>query len=656
MWKKSKLYLVLASVALNVAFIAMWVAHAAPVQRGLDAGDSRVAEEAIWCPLHRQLKVSPEQWQKIEPRLRDFQARVAELCQQTNSMRSQVIELLAAEEPDLEAIRCGRMKFWNRSGESSGWWLIICSPRRKCLHPSSSNSSLPCCGIGLGARRIRPCQAIEVADLVALFKIAGKNSSPGTPARGRSAPSYERRRPVSTSRIEIDRAPGGPETIGNGRPRSALHSQPSEAVSGRPGVPTPRSVARKKRRRRNRLLLLAVVVAASATAVGSWYATRTSANAQPVTETATVHRRDFSSSVLATGAVQPQVGAEVRVGARISGRVASLKANIGDHVTRGQVIAELEKADLEAVVAQRGAEVQLAEAKLAAVERLLPTEIQKAQLDLSRWQATRTLCEQEIQRQSQLLEADATTKQSYDEANERLTVAKAEFASAEKAHELLQARFEEDRKQALAEITRARSALSNAEVQLSYATIAAPIDGVIASVATQEGETVAAGMQAPTFVTIIDLDRLQVDAYVDEVDIGKVQPGQEALFTVDTFPGREFKGQVTAIYPKAVIQDNVVNYDVVVDILDEHGGILRPEMTASVTVLLEKKADVLAVPAKAVKRHQGKNVVYLARDGGRQMREITVGWKDGQWIEILGGLKEGETVLLDPPAVGQPQS
>lgn len=396
------------------------------------------------------------------------------------------------------------------------------------------------------------------------------------------------------------------------------------------------------------------MVVASAVGVGAWYAGRTPGSVQPVAETATVERRDFSSSVLATGAVHPQVGAEVRVGARISGKVASLKANIGDRVTRGQVIAELEKADLEATVAQRRAELELAEAKLAAVERLLPKEIEKARLDLSRWQATCTLCEQEIERQSQLLKADATTRQSYDEANERLTVAKAEFASAEKARELLEARYEEDRKQATAEIARARSALNNAEVQLSYATITAPINGVIASVATQEGETVAAGMQAPTFVTIIDLDRLQVDAYVDEVDIGKVQPGQEARFTVDTFAGREFKGRVTAIYPKAVIQDNVVNYDVVVDILDEHGGILRPEMTASVTVLLEKRAGVLAVPAKAVKRHQGKNVVYLARDGKPVMREITVGWKDGQWIEVLEGLQEGQTVLLEAPSTGEP--
>ncbi|MDI9442727.1 MAG: efflux RND transporter periplasmic adaptor subunit, partial [Planctomycetota bacterium] len=167
-----------------------------------------------------------------------------------------------------------------------------------------------------------------------------------------------------------------------------------------------------------------------------------------------------------------------------------------------------------------------------------------------------------------------------------------------------------------------------------------------------EGETVAAGMQAPTFVTIIDLDRLQVDAYVDEVDIGKVQPGQDALFTVDTFPGKEFQGRVTAIYPKAVIQDNVVNYDVVVEILDEDGEILRPEMTASVTVLLEQKTGVLAIPAKAVKRQEGKNVVNLARDGRAEVREITVGWKDGQWIEVLTGLEQGQTIFVEAPPAG----
>jgi len=362
-----------------------------------------------------------------------------------------------------------------------------------------------------------------------------------------------------------------------------------------------------------------------------------------------VVRRDFSSSVLATGAVQPQVGAEVRVGARISGKVEHLRANIGDSVAKGQVIAELEKADLQSTVSQRQAELELAGAKLAAVESLQPKEIEKAELELAQWQATRDYAERVLARQNALVARKATSQDEYDAAQERFLVAKAQLASARKSYELATTRYREDLRQTGAEVARAKSALENAKVQLSYATITAPIDGVIASVSTEEGETVAAGMQAPTFVTIIDLDRLQVDAYVDEVDIGRVQVGQQAVFTVDAFPAREFEGNVTAIYPKAVIQDNVVNYDVVVDVTTPYRDLLRPEMTANVTIFLETRKDVLAVPAKAVHRVHGKNVAHVLTAGQPEERAVKIGWKDSGWIEVAAGLQEGETVLLTTP-------
>jgi multidrug efflux pump subunit AcrA (membrane-fusion protein) len=450
----------------------------------------------------------------------------------------------------------------------------------------------------------------------------------------------------------LDAGPDGRDSsavktaTGAGAPRARSSAGPRPRAAGPAISPSP---VKKKRRSKKRFLLPLLLLSAVTIGVaGWWYARSKPAGVEPATTTATVQRRDFSSSVLATGAVKPRVGAEVRVGARISGKVARLRANIGDRVTKGQTVAELEKADLEAIVAQREAELQLAQAKLAAVERLLPKEVDKARLDLARWQATQTLCEQELSREQSLLKAEATSQETFQEAQERLTVTQAQVATAEKMLELGQARYEEELRQATAEVARAQSALTNVQVQLSYATITAPIDGVIASVSTQEGETVAAGFNAPTFVTIIDLDRLQVDAYVDEVDIGRVRPGQEALFTVDTFPGREFKGKVAAIYPKAVIQDNVINYDVVVEILDRDHGDLRPEMTASVTVLLEAKTGVLAIPAKAVKRERGKNVVYVSSNGQPEPRNVTIGWKDGQWIEVLAGLQEGQTVLVEP--------
>jgi len=105
MWKKTKSYLIVASVALNVAFVAMWIAHAAACHGHPQEAGETTARQAIWCPLHRELGVTEEQWAQIEPRLRDFQAAVGELRQQTSAKRSEVIDLIAAEEPDAKAIR-----------------------------------------------------------------------------------------------------------------------------------------------------------------------------------------------------------------------------------------------------------------------------------------------------------------------------------------------------------------------------------------------------------------------------------------------------------------------------------------------------------------------------------------------------------------------
>jgi len=343
------------------------------------------------------------------------------------------------------------------------------------------------------------------------------------------------------------------------------------------------------------------------------------------------------------------VGAEVRVGARLSGKVERLYANIGDEVAKGQTVAELEKTDLEAMVAQRQAELELARARLAAVDSLLPKEVEKTRLDLEETEATYLLAEQSLARKRQLLDQKVIAEDELDQAEERYTVSRARVASMSKELELAETRHVEEGRQARAEVARAAATLDNGLVQLSYATITAPIDGVIASVSTEEGETVAAGMQAPTFVTIIDLARLQVDAYVDEVDIGKVRVGQRAEFTVDAFPATVFEGYVSAIYPKAVIQDNVVNYDVVVDIETPYHGRLRPEMTANVTVFLEEREGVLAIPARAVQRERGKNVVYVLGNGHAEPREIKVGWRDGRWIEVASGLRADEIVLLEAP-------
>ncbi len=372
-------------------------------------------------------------------------------------------------------------------------------------------------------------------------------------------------------------------------------------------------------------------------------------------EVMTVSTRTFSASVGAIGAIKPQIGAEVQVGSRISGRVAGLRANIGDLVRKGQVIAELETAELDAVIAQRRAEVKLAEARFGAFDTLTPEEVAQAEANVASAGASATLAAEDAARQQRLFADELVPQAVADAARDRRLAAEAQLESARRALAVVRTGNAERRRQAAAEVERARASLESAMVDRSFTVLHAPISGVVASVATQEGETIAAGLNAPTFVTIVDLERLQVDAYVDEVDIGKVQAGQRVTFTVDAFPARDFTGLVSAIYPTATIQDNVVRYIVAIGIAEGYVGLLRPEMTANVRIELESR-DVLAVPSRAIRQEGGQSVVYVLIDGVEEVRAIRIGWRDGPWAEVVEGLAAGEQVLVDGPARTEGQS
>lgn len=339
------------------------------------------------------------------------------------------------------------------------------------------------------------------------------------------------------------------------------------------------------------LLLVVILV--------SWvlFSNRAGADKNSATQpTAVVTRRDLGSSVLATGIIKPMVGAEVRVGSRVSGLVKYLHANVGDAVKQGQVIAELDPLELKARYNQAFAAWKNAAANF-----------EYAKLDLAR--------------QKSLLEQNFISQNQRD--------------LAEKAFEVNQAQLEQ-----------ASANLEFAKVQLDYTRITAPIAGIVASVSTQEGETVAANFAAPTFVTIIDLERLEVWAYVDETDIGRILEGQRAIFTVDTYADTDFEGVVTAIYPKAVIQENVVNYVVTLKITNFGAKILRPEMTTNVTIYLEARKDVLTIPLNAIKREHGEKWVTVIEGNTPIPRKVKTGWSSDGLIEILSGLNEGEQIVV----------
>jgi macrolide-specific efflux system membrane fusion protein len=185
-----------------------------------------------------------------------------------------------------------------------------------------------------------------------------------------------------------------------------------------------------------------------------------------------------------------------------------------------------------------------------------------------------------------------------------------------------------------------------ARIQLDYTVIRAPISGVVASVSTQVGETVAASFASPTFVTIIDLERLEIWAYVDETDIGRVEVGQEARFTVDTYPDTGFRGTVTAIQPQAEIVDNVVNYVTLIEIGHTEGKTLRPEMTTTVNILLDGREDVLTLPNGAVRRDSEGTFALVPGPDGPVRRTIRTGYRGSDHTEVLEGLTEEEEVLV----------
>jgi RND family efflux transporter MFP subunit len=374
--------------------------------------------------------------------------------------------------------------------------------------------------------------------------------------------------------------------------------------------------------KRTRSRLIAFLLAGLLAAGGALWWNRPSPNVADAAAASTVEaaHREFSSSVRAIGTVKPKIGAEVRVGSRLSGRLERLPANIGDRVEEGQLLAELESADLRAIVARHQAAAAVAQEKIADAE------------------ARARLSGTVYQRHQRLIRTNAISQQIVDEAAREHQGALVGIQIAKAELELVEAQLRE------------------AQVTLSYATIKAPISGIVASVTTQQGETVAAGLTAPTFLTIVDLDRLQVNALVDEVDIGKVRVGQGVVFNVDAFPAQDFTGQVTAIYPTATIVDNVVKYITAIDINETKRGLLRPEMTTNVQIMLETRT-VLAIPTRAIRQENGRSVVYVAKGLDPELRPVRIGWRDGSWAEVVEGVVAGERILLNasPVSGGRPK-
>ena len=388
----------------------------------------------------------------------------------------------------------------------------------------------------------------------------------------------------------------------------------STAVSPSPFASDP-SVARRHVSTKLLRPALWLLATAAVAALSALLFARTRA-APPIRyETAKLDRGPIEAKVAANGALSALV--TVSVGSQVSGRIASLHADFGSRIRKGQVVATIEPSMLRAAVQQARANHAAA---IAALERS---------------RAQRTSAERQFLRIQQLYAQHMVAAVEYDAAEANAGMARAEVRAAESS------------------VAQTKAAREQAELNLRYATIVSPIDGVVISRNVDVGQTVAATLQAPVLFTIAqDLTHMQVDTSVAEADVGKIRAGMPVSFSVDAYPDRTFAGQVRQVRDNAQTIQNVVTYDAVIDV--ENGErLLKPGMTASVTFVYARKADVVRVPNAALRfrpepgllaalhraappitRHD-ERVLWVLRGTNAVPVRVRVGITDGKFTELL---------------------
>lgn len=309
-----------------------------------------------------------------------------------------------------------------------------------------------------------------------------------------------------------------------------------------------------------------IVAAVAVLAVAGWSIRHFffSGQAAPVSyNTVKVQRGDVVARVTATGTLSALV--TVQVGSQVSGRVKEIFVDFNSQVTKGQKLAKIDPQSFQAAIAQAHANYTAATGSLARA-------------------------------QASLLNAKLQYERSEQLAAKSL-IAQADLDTAKAAYLMAQA----DVQSAKGSLEQAAASVNTAKINLGYTDIVSPVDGVVISRAVDVGQTVAASLQAPVLFTIAeDLRKMQVDTSVAEADVGKLEPGMGATFTVDAFPTMTFKGTVRQIRNAPVTVQNVVTYDAVIDV-DNNELKLRPGMTATVTFVCAERKDVLRIPNAALR-------------------------------------------------------
>lgn len=361
-----------------------------------------------------------------------------------------------------------------------------------------------------------------------------------------------------------------------------------------------------------------IVAAMLVVAIGSWIFSGGKKNKEIQFETEKITRANLQNSVTATGTIEPVTS--VTVGTQVSGIVSKLYVDYNSKVTKGQVIAELDRTNLT-------------------------SELNTAKANLSSAQSS--------------LNYEKANHQRYETLYKKGLVSADEYENARLSYE-----------KAVQQVKTAQESVKKAETNLNYATITSPIDGVVLSKSVEEGQTVAASFSTPELFTIAqDLTNMRVIANVDEADIGDVKEGERVSFTVDAFPNDVFEGQVTQVRQEATTTNNVVTYEVVISAPNEQLK-LKPGLTANVTIYTAEKQGVLSVSTKALRFTptpetvgkmkiadcKGKNKLWTKQGNTLQAHSVQLGMSDGIHTEILSGLAEGTEIVTTVTELAEEES
>lgn len=336
---------------------------------------------------------------------------------------------------------------------------------------------------------------------------------------------------------------------------------------------------------------------------------------------APVERRDISSFVTAIGNVSAVT--TVEVGTQVSGTIREIYADYNSTVHKGQIIALIDPTTFEAQVEQAKA------------------NLMQAKAGLQRAQATLADAKRNLDRQKMLWERDLIARSDLDSAQTDYDLAVAGVSEAD------------------ANVLQAQASLKKVETDLGYTRIYSPVDGIVVSRDVDAGQTVAASFQTPTLFTIAqDLTKMQIETNVDEADIGNVREGLEVTFTVDAYPNAVFSGRIKQVRIASSVVENVVTYPVIIDVSNPD-LMLKPGMTANVTIITDKKEKVLAVPSAAFRyrpsAYEGEllrgRVLWVLEEGRPLPLQVETGITDGAYVEIKSDdLKEGDRVIIGEEA------